>query len=149
MPQAILLEDVESLGEKGAVVEVSNGYLRNYLLPRKLAEAATKGSIEQAAKRREAAEREAREAVDRARESAELLGRTVLTIPQQAGDDGRLFGSVTNQDIVDAIRDARGIRIDKRKVLLDDPIKNVGTHMVTVEVADGVTATIKTMVVAA
>jgi large subunit ribosomal protein L9 len=149
MPQAILLEDVESLGEKGAIVDVSNGYLRNYLLPRKLAESATKGSIEQAAKRREAAEREAREAVDRARESAELLGKTVLTIPQQAGDDGRLFGSVTSQDIVDAIRDARGIRIDKRKVLLDDPIKSVGTHMVTVEVADGVTATIKTMVVAA
>jgi large subunit ribosomal protein L9 len=149
MPQAILLEDVESLGEKGAIVDVSNGYLRNYLLPRKLAESATKGSIEQAAKRREAAEREAREAVDRARENAELLGKTVLTIPQQAGDDGRLFGSVTSQDIVDAIRDARGIRIDKRKVLLDDPIKSVGTHMVTVEVADGVTATIKTMVVAA
>jgi len=149
MPQAILLEDVESLGEKGAIVDVSNGYLRNYLLPRKLAEAATRGSIEQAAKRREAAEREAREAVDRARENAELLGKTVLTIPQQAGDDGRLFGSVTSQDIVDAIRDARGSRIDKRKVLLDDPIKSVGTHMVTVEVAEGVTATVKTMVVAA
>ena len=149
MPQAILLEDVESLGEKGAVVDVSNGYLRNYLLPRKLAEAATRGSIEAAAKRREAAEREAREAVDRARENAELLGKTVLTIPQQAGDDGRLFGSVTTQDIVDAIHDARGIRIDKRKVQLDEPIKSVGTHMVSVEVADGVTATVKTMVVAA
>jgi large subunit ribosomal protein L9 len=149
MPQAILLEDVESLGEKGAIVDVSNGYLRNYLLPRKLAETATKGSIEVAAKRRETAERLAREAVDRARENAELLGKTVLTIPQQAGDDGRLFGSVTSQDIVDAIRDARGIHVDKRKVLLDDPIKSVGTHMVTVEVAEGVTATVKTMVVAA
>lgn len=149
MPQAILLEDVESLGEKGAVVDVSNGYLRNYLLPRKLAEAATRGSIEAAAQRREAAEREAREAVDRARENAELLGKTVLTIPQQAGDDGRLFGSVTTQDIVDAIQDARGIRLDKRKVQLDEPIKSIGTHMVTVEVVDGVTATVKTMVVAA
>jgi large subunit ribosomal protein L9 len=149
MPQAILLEDVESLGEKGAVVDVSNGYLRNYLLPRKLAESATRGSIEAASKRREAAEREAREAVDRARENAELLGKTVLTIPQQAGDDGRLFGSVTTQDIVDAIHEARGIRIDKRKVQLDEPIKSVGTHMVTVEVVDGVTATLKTMVVAA
>jgi large subunit ribosomal protein L9 len=149
MPQAILLEDVESLGEKGAIVDVSNGYLRNYLLPRKLAESATRGSIEAAAKRREAAEREAREAVDRARENAELLGKTVLTIPQQAGDDGRLFGSVTTQDIVDAIQEARGIRIDKRKVQLDEPIKTVGTHMVTVEVVDGVTATLKTMVVAA
>jgi large subunit ribosomal protein L9 len=149
MPQAILLEDVESLGEKGAIVDVSSGYLRNYLLPRKLAESATKGSIEAAAQRREAAEREAREAVDRARENAELLGKTVLTIPQQAGDDGRLFGSVTTQDIVDAIQEARGIRIDKRKVQLDEPIKTVGTHMVTVEVVDGVTATLKTMVVAA
>jgi large subunit ribosomal protein L9 len=149
MPQAILLEDVETLGEKGTIVDVSSGYLRNFLLPRKLAETATKGSIEAAAKRREAAEKAAREAVDNARANAELLGKTVLTIPQQAGDDGRLFGSVTSQDIVDAIRDARGIRIDKRKVQLDDPIKTVGTHMVTVEVSDGVTATIKTMVVAA
>jgi large subunit ribosomal protein L9 len=149
MPQAILLEDVETLGEKGAIVDVSSGYLRNFLLPRKLAETATKGSIEAAAKRREAAEKAAREAVDNARANAELLGKTVLTIPQQAGDDGRLFGSVTSQDIVDAIHDARGIRIDKRKVQLDDPIKTVGTHMVTVEVVDGVTATLKTMVVAA
>jgi large subunit ribosomal protein L9 len=149
MPQAILLEDVETLGEKGAIVDVSSGYLRNFLLPRKLAETATKGSIEAAARRREAAERAAREAVDNARANAELLGKTVLTIPQQAGDDGRLFGSVTSQDIVDAIHDARGIRIDKRKVQLDDPIKTVGTHMVTVEVVDGVTATLKTMVVAA
>jgi large subunit ribosomal protein L9 len=149
MPQAILLEDVESLGEKGAIVDVSNGYLRNYLLPRKLAEAATRGSIEAAARRREEAERAAREAVDRARENAELLGKTVLTIPQQAGDDGRLFGSVTTQDIVDAIREARGITIDKRKVQLEEPIKSVGTHMVTIEVSDGVTATVKTMVVAA
>src|SRR6201986_1187479 len=149
MPQAILLEDVEALGEKGTVVDVSPGYLRNYLLPRKLAEPATTSSIQAARRRHEEAERAVREAEDRARENAALLGRTVLTIPQQAGDDGRLFGSVTSQDIVDAIRDARGIRIDKRKGLLDDPIKSVGTHMVTVEVADGVTATIKTMVVAA
>ncbi len=149
MPQAILLEDVASLGEKGTIVDVSSGYLRNYLLPRKLAESATQGSIDAAAKRREAAEKAAREAVGKARENAELLGKTVLTIPQQAGDDGRLFGSVTSQDIVDAILEARGISLDKRKVQLDDPIKTVGTHMVTVEVSDGVTAAVKTMVVAA
>ena len=146
MPQAILLEDVESLGEKGTIVDVSSGYLRNFLLPRKLAESATKGSVEAAAKRREAAEREARDAVDRARENAELLGKTVLTIPQQAGDDGRLFGSVTSQDIVDAIKEARGLQLDRRGVHLEDPIKNVGTYMVVVEVSDGVTATIKTIV---
>ena len=149
MPRAILLQDVESLGERGAVVDVSAGYLRNYLVPRKLAETATQGSLEAATRRREAAERAEREAVDRARDNAALLGRTVLTIPQQAGDDGRLFGSVTTQDIADAIRDARGIKVDRRKIHLDDPIRNVGTYMVVVEVADDVTATVKTMVVAA
>jgi large subunit ribosomal protein L9 len=147
MAQAILLEDVENIGEKGEVVDVAPGYLRNYLVPRKLAASATKGSLEQAQKRQEAAEAAAREAAGRAQENASLLQKTVLTIAQQAGEDGRLFGSVTAQDIVDAIRDARGIRVDRRKVHLEDPIRHVGTHMVVVEVADGITATVKTMVV--
>jgi large subunit ribosomal protein L9 len=144
-----LLQDVDSLGERGAVVDVSAGYLRNYLLPRKLAETATKGSIEAAARARHAAERAEQEAANRAQENAAVLGRTVLTIRQQAGDDGRLFGSVTTQDIADAIRDARGIRVDRRKIHLEEPIRNVGTYMVIVEVADEITAAIKTMVVAA
>jgi large subunit ribosomal protein L9 len=148
MPQAILLQDVESLGAQGAVVEVSAGYLRNFLAPRKLAEPATTGSIKVAQRRQQAADNAARDAEAKARESAATLGRTVLTITQQAGDDGRLFGSVTTQDIVDAIREARGVRLDRRKVHLEDPIKNVGTYMVVVEIADGVTATIKTMVTA-
>jgi large subunit ribosomal protein L9 len=148
MPQAILLEDIEALGERGAVVDVSAGYLRNFLLPRKLAERATTGSIHAAATRRENAERAKRQAEERSRESAAVLGRTVLTIPQQAGDDGRLFGSVTTQDIADAIRDARGIRVDRRKIHLEEPIRNIGTYMVVVEIADEVTAAVKTMVVA-
>jgi large subunit ribosomal protein L9 len=147
MPQAILLQDVETLGERGKVVDVSKGYLRNYLIPRKLAEPATRGSVEAARRRQEAAVRALSEATERAQENAALLNKTVLTITHQAGDDGRLFGSVTSQDIVDAIREARGIRVDKRKVHLDEPIKTVGTRMVVVEVADDVTATIKTMVV--
>ncbi len=147
MPEAILLQDVEALGEKGTVIDVASGYLRNYLVPRKLAQPATRGALELAKQRMEAAERAAREAVARAEENAQLLQRTVLTIAQQAGEDGRLFGSVTAQDIVDAIRDARGIKVDRRKVHLEDPIRNVGTHMVVVEVSDGVTATVKTMVV--
>ena len=149
MPQAILLDDVESLGERGAVVEVSKGYLRNYLIPRKLAQPATAGALSAARQRVEAAERAAREAIEKASENAAVLSRTVLTISQQAGDDGRLFGSVTNQDIVDAVREARGLKLDKRRVHLEDPIKNVGTYMVVVEVADDVTATIKTIVSAA
>jgi len=148
MPEAILLQDVEALGERGAVVDVSKGYLRNYLIPRRLAQPATRGAVEAARKRQEAEDRAKREAEARASEAAGLLSKTVLTIPQQAGDDGRLFGSVTPQDIVDAIRDARGVKIDRRKVHLEEPIRNIGTYMVVVELADGATAAVKTMVVA-
>jgi large subunit ribosomal protein L9 len=147
MPQAILLQDVENVGTKGTVVEVSKGYLRNFLMPRKLAEPATKGSVAAAQQREAAAARAVAEAEQKAGESAAVLNKTVLTISHQAGEDGRLFGSVTSQDIADAIRDARGIKIDKRKIHLDDPIKTVGTHLVSVEVSEGVTATVKTMVV--
>ncbi|MEA2190240.1 MAG: large subunit ribosomal protein [Solirubrobacteraceae bacterium] len=147
MPSAILMQDVEHLGSRGAVVDVSKGYLRNYLIPRKLAQPATKGALAEARRRGEAADREAQVLVAKATEDADVLNRTVLTINQQAGDDGRLFGSVTNQDIADAIEEARGVKIDKRKVHLEEPIKNVGTYVVVVEVAEGVSASVKTMVV--
>ena len=147
MPQAILLQDVEQLGEKGAVVDVSKGYLRNFLMPRRLAEPATRGSIAAAQQRESAAQKALEQAQARAQESAATLNKTVLTIAHQAGEDGRLFGSVTSQDIADAIRDARGLKVDKRKVKLEEPIKTIGTHMVTVEMEEGVTATVKTMVV--
>jgi large subunit ribosomal protein L9 len=148
MPEAILLEDVETLGEQGNVVDVSKGYLRNYLIPRKLAQPATRGAVEAIRERQLAAERAERNAVEKAQENVNLLNRTVLTVPQQAGADGRLFGSVTAQDIATAIREARGLKIDKRNVHMPEPIKNVGTYMVVVEVVENVTATIKTMVVA-
>ena len=148
MAQAILPKDVENVGERGDVIDVSSGYLRNFLLPRKLAQAATPGAIAEAKQRMEAADRAARDLADRAQENAALLSRTVLTIPSTAGDDGRLFGSVTAQDIVDSIKQARGLKLDKRKVNLDQPIRTTGTHMVEVEVHDGVTAQIKTIVTA-
>ena len=147
MPQAIMLQDHETLGGRGTVIDVSKGYLRNYLIPRKLAEPATKGSVAAAQRRRVAADRALEEATSKARDNAELLNKTVLTITHQAGDDGRLFGSVTSQDIVDAIKEARGIDIDRRKVHLEEPIKTVGTRMITVEISDGVLANVKTMVV--
>ena len=148
MAQAILLQAVESLGERGDVVDVSPGYLRNYLAPRKLAQPATAGSIAEAVRRRDAADRAEREASEKAQENVALLSKTVLTITHPAGDDGRLFGSVTAQEIVDAIRQARGLRLDRRRVKLDEPIRHTGSHMVTVEVHDGVTATVKTIVTA-
>jgi len=146
MPDAILLQDVESIGEKGTVVTVSKGYLRNYLIPRKLAAPATKGLVDAARRKVQDEERARIDAETRANEYAALLNKTVLTIAQQAGEDGRLFGSVTNQDIADAIKEARGVTVDKRKVHLEDPIKAIGTYQVVVEIAEGVHATVKTIV---
>jgi len=146
MAQAILLKDVEDLGEAGTAVDVSPGYLRNYLLPRKLAQPATDASLEAARKRQEAAERRAQEAAARAGETAALLSKTVLTIQHRAGEDGRLFGSVTSAEIADAIGDARNIRVDRKKIRLDEPIREVGTYMIEVDVGGGETARVKTIV---
>ena len=148
MAQAILLQPVEALGERGDVVDVADGYLRNFLVPRKLAQPATSASLADAKRRAEAAEQAAAEQSERAEENAALLRKTVLTISHQAGDDGRLFGSVTAQEIVDAVKAARGVKLDKRKVHLTEPIKSTGTHMVSIELADGVTADVKTIVTA-
>lgn len=146
MAQAILLADVEGLGENGTAVEVSPGYLRNFLQPRGLAQPATPGALEEAIRRKEAAERAEREAVARAKENASLLSKTVLTINHRAGDDGKLYGSVTTKEIAEAIRDARGIKVDKKKIRLDVPIHQVGTYMIDVEVAGGAIASVKTIV---
>ena len=148
MPQAILLSDVNELGTKGDVVVVSKGYMRNFLAPRGLAREASDAAIAEARRRAEAEEAARREAESRADEYAALLSKTVLTISRQAGEDGRLYGSVTGADVAEAIREARGIKVDKRKVHLDEPIKAVGTHMVEVEIAGGHKASVKTMIVA-
>jgi large subunit ribosomal protein L9 len=134
MAQAILLKDVDGLGEAGSVVDVSAGYLRNYLAPRKLAHSATPASIAAAQRQQEAAEQAQRQQQEKLSETASLLSKTVLTIPHQAGEDGRLFGSVTAKEIVDAIKQARGLRIDRRDVRLEAPIRELGTHMVEIEV---------------
>jgi large subunit ribosomal protein L9 len=144
--QAILLKDVEPLGKAGEAVDVSPGYLRNYLLPRKLAQPATAASLEDARRRQEAAEERQRQAAERAGETAALLSKTVLTIQHRAGEDGKLYGSVTTKEIAEAISEARGLRVDRKKIRLDDPIREIGTYMVEIELAGGTTARIKTIV---
>ena len=146
MAQAILLEDVEKLGQRGEPIDVSPGYLRNYLIPRKLAMPATAGALEEAQRRREAAEKAEQARAEREAEAASLLSKTVLTIYQRAGEDGKLFGSVGAKEIVDAIRDARDLRIDKRKVRLEQPMREIGTYMVEIELADGTVAAVKTII---
>jgi large subunit ribosomal protein L9 len=146
MAQAILLADVETLGERGEAVDVSPGYLRNYLIPRKLAQPATPGALEEAQRRREAADRVAKARAAREAEAAGLLSKTVLTIHERAGEDGHLFGSVGPQQIVDALRDARDLRIDKRKVRLDQPLRELGTFMVEIDLGDDNIAAVKTII---
>lgn len=146
MAEAILLKDVENLGTAGEAVDVSPGYLRNYLIPRKLAQPATKGALEEAQRRREAAERAEREQAERAQETASLLSKTVLTISHRAGEDGRLFGSVTTKEIAEAIQQARGLKVDRKRIRLTDPIREVGTYMIEVELGGGVIAKVKTII---
>jgi large subunit ribosomal protein L9 len=146
MAQAILLAEVEGLGEAGDAIDVSPGYLRNYLIPRKLAQPATAASLEEAQRRRERAEEAERRAAERAEETVGLLSKTVLTISHRAGEDGRLFGSVTASEIADAIQAARGIKVDRKKIRLTEPIRETGTYMVEVELVGGSTATVKTIV---
>lgn len=144
--QAILLQEVEGLGKPGTVVNVSRGYLRNYLLPRKLAETATASRIAEAQRRMEAEAAAAARRAAEAEQIADLLNRTVLTLKAKAGGDGRLFGSITSQDVADAIREARQVEIDRHDITIDPPIRQTGTYTIPVQVVSGVTAEVKTIV---
>lgn len=145
----ILLQDVETLGAKGSVVAVTDGYARNFLLPRKLAEKASAGRIAEVRRHQEDEETRKIRDIERAGDTAEMLSKTVLTVSAQAGEDGKLFGSVTAADISKEIFRARNIKIDKKKINLEEPIKETGDYMVEIEVNTGVKATAKVIVTAA
>ena len=145
--QAILLQDVEKLGRKGDVVHVASGHLRNYLGPRKLAESATDARVAEVQRQEELRRRHEAQSEEQARDIANTLSRTVLTIKERAGVEDRLYGSVTSSDIADAVWKARKIRVDRRKVELDEPIKTLGSHRVTMTVWGDVRAVLKVMVV--
>ena len=138
--KVVLNADIGTLGHKGDIVEVAPGYARNYLLPRNLALSASKGAVKQAeTMRRSRIERERRE---RALADA-MAGRIVgaaLRIPARAGEDGQLFGSVTNADIAEALTRALGEEIDRRKINLPAPIRSLGTHDYSVHISSDVTA---------
>jgi len=145
----ILTQDVPNLGAPGDVVEVKDGYGRNYLVPRGFAIRATKGAEKQVATIRRAREvREVRDLGQAQQIKAQLADLTV-TLPARAGEGGRLFGSVTTADVVDAVTAAGGPKLDRRLVSLDAPIKAVGTHTATVKVHPEVEASITLQVVAA
>ena len=145
--EIILLDDVEGVGQKGDLANVSRGYARNYLLPKHLAEVANPGRLDEV--RRLMEERKAREVrtADHAVEVAATLNKTVVTIGAHAGEGERLYGSVTSTDVADAIWDARKVKIDRHKIRLEEPIKSLGTFMVDIDVFEGVTASVKVIVV--
>jgi large subunit ribosomal protein L9 len=144
--QAILLKSVDGLGEAGTVVNVARGYMRNFLMPRGLAELATPARIAEVQRGEERRRRAEERAVEESRQLAELLGRTILTLKAKAGDDGRLFGSITSADVAEAIREARNVDIDRRRITVEPAIRAVGTYSVPVELGPGLSAEVKTIV---
>ena len=147
--KVVLREDVETLGRKGDLLEVADGYARNYLVPRGLAIKATKGVVAQAEAMRR--NREAREVRDRAAAqdlADRLTGGGALTVTARAGEGGKLFGSVTSADVVAALLERTGVEVDRRSVQLDDPIRELGEVEVPVRLHADVTVALTVEVVA-
>ncbi len=145
--QVILTQDVEKIGQRGDIVDVSRGYVRNFLVPRDLAEVATPSRMEEVRREMAEAEERAQRMAERAGEIAETLNKSVITIEARTGEDERLFGSVTAANVASAIEKARGVRIDRRRVRLAEPIKSLGTHQVPIQVHGDVEASVKVIVV--
>ena len=142
----ILREDVEKLGDSGEIVEVKAGYGRNYLIPQGKAMMATEGAMQQLERMKEKAERRAELTIENAREMADRLETTSVTIPVSVGEDERIHGSVTNQDIAEALEE-REISVDKRKISLDQDIKTLGEYTATVNLIGEIQPQIKVWVV--
>ena len=147
--KVILQEDVSDLGNKGDVVEVADGHARNYLLPRGLAKEATKQNLNNLKQKKKSKQKQKQQEKEAAQEKAEELEGLVLEIPVKAGDNNRLFGSVTSMDIADKIEEETGEKIDKRNIDLDENIKNLGVKPVDIKLHKEVTATVKVKVIEA
>jgi len=146
--QVVLRADVPDLGKRGDIVDVATGYARNYLLPQGLALTATRGVVAQAAAMRKARDIQDARARAAGEEIARVLVPAVITIPARAGSEGRLFGSITAQDVTDAVQAQTGIELDRRKLTLPEPIKTLGTHQVPVKLHTDVQFAVTVEVVA-
>lgn len=133
--KVILLQDVEGLGKAGDLKEVANGYARNYLLPRHLAAAATPALIANRDQRIAAEQRKLEKQTEENRQRAERLAQVKLTFRARVGREGRLYGSITSQDIAAGLRESEGIVIDRRMIDLQNPIRSTGTFMVPIKIA--------------
>ena len=147
--KVILLQDVKGKGKKGQMIEVSDGYARNYMLPRKLAVEATADAVNTMRMNDKAAAEKAAKERAEALETSKKLREMTLTVTAKGGGAGRLFGSVTNQEIADALKANAGIALDKRKIVIADPIKNVGTYTVQCKLGYEITAPLTVKIVEA
>ena len=138
--KVILLQDVKGKGKKGQMIEVSDGYARNFMLPRKLATEATADAVNTMRMNDKAAAEKAAKERAEALELSKKIREMTLTVTAKGGGAGRLFGSVTNQEIADALKAKSGIALDKRKIVMNDTIKNVGTYTVTCKLGYEITA---------
>lgn len=145
----ILMSEVKSLGPIGTVVDVADGYARNYLLPRGLAAEASKGSLALLEQQRRAKARRDAEAVASAEALGKQLEGLLLNVPAKAGGNGRLFGAVTNGDVAEAIRRELGVEVDRHKIEVPDNIKSLGSYPIEIKLGKNVTAKSTVKVVAA
>ncbi len=138
--KVILMQDVKGKGKKGQMIEVSDGYARNYMLPRKIAVEATADAVNTMRMNDKAAAEKAAKERAEALEVSKKLRDMTLVVNAKGGGAGKLFGSVTNQEIADALKAKTGIALDKRKIVISDPIKNVGTYTVQCKLGYEITA---------
>jgi len=143
--KVILLKNVPGLGERGQVKEAKDGYAHNYLLPRGLAAEATPGNVRSLEGQRKAVQDRARREQDDTEQLASQISKMVLEIRTRAGEGGRLFGAVTAQDVAEALA-GQGVRVSKRQVELDEPIKTAGSYKVPVRVSPGVVVQVEVSV---
>lgn len=141
--KVILLQDVKSLGKKGDIVEVSKGYARNFILPKKLGVEATGKNINDLKLQKANQEKIAAENLAAAKELADQLSDKSVEIPMKVGDNGKVFGAVSNKEIAAAAKDQLGLEIDKKKISVDEPIKSLGEHTVKIKLHPKVTGQLK------
>ena len=146
--KVILQQDVKKVGSKGDVVEVSEGYGRNFLLPKKLAVEATAANLETAKQKANSAARKKQQATDEARLLASQLEKVSVTVAVRIGEGGKLFGSVTGKDVADALAKDNGIELDRRKIALKSEITGPGEYEAVIKVHPEIQSTIKVLVVA-
>ena len=144
--EVLLLKDVVDLGEAGEIKRVADGYARNYLVPRGMAVRATPGAIKQAEKQRQAASRRQAKELSEAQALAQTLDGVSVTFQARAGETDRLYGSITNVNIAEALEEKVGEEVDRRKIDMEEPLKELGTHAITVRLAPGAEAKVTVII---